>query len=121
MLPSGGYSIYSSYSIHDTSLFSSIFLLNCLFCSIIVNKFNYLNKITSEVVKLTIAITHSNISRALVYHKSKEYSLFYISAELSSFGRMWPKISLTAPTNRPTRFVTYFTSIEISLNLVDIQ
>ena len=39
------------------------FLQNCLFCLIIVNKSNYFNKITSEVVKLSITKTHSDISR----------------------------------------------------------
>ena len=64
---------------YEILLSSSIFLQNCLFCSIIVNKSDYLNKITSEVAKLVITITHSNISRghnplgilSKVYNKSE--------------------------------------------------
>ena len=43
--------------------FQAFFLQNCLSCSIIVNKSNYLNKITSEVAKLALTITHSDIAR----------------------------------------------------------
>ena len=92
-----------------------------------MNKSNYLNRITSEVVNLAITITHSGISRghspfgilskvylkfensantpALsdsrlgIHRKSKEYNLFYTCAKLCSFGRICPNISLTAPTN----------------------
>ena len=42
--------------------FQAFFLQYYLFRSIIVNKSNYLNNITSEVAKLTITITHSDIS-----------------------------------------------------------
>ena len=44
-------------------IFGHFFLQIFVFCLIIVNKSNYLNKITSEVAKLAITITHSDISR----------------------------------------------------------
>ena len=38
-------------------------------------------------------------SRLGIHLKSKEYNMFYICAKFGSFGRIYPKISLTAPTN----------------------
>ena len=106
--------------------FETFFLQDCFFCSIIVNKSSYLSKITSEIAKLPKPITHSDISRghsslgilSKVYLKSEWRpswillihrpwaipvlasiaNLFYICAKLCSFGRICPRISLTAPT-----------------------
>ena len=44
-------------------IFKHFVLQNCFFCSIIVKKSNYLNKITSGVAELAITITHSYTSR----------------------------------------------------------
>ena len=62
--PSGRHLTHSHVrSSMKPNYFQAFCLLNCLFCLRIVNKSNYLNKIASEVAKLAITITHSNISR----------------------------------------------------------
>ena len=43
----------------------------------------------------TPALSDSSLG---IHRKSKEYNLFYICAKFCSFGRICPKISLTAPT-----------------------
>ena len=95
--------------------FQAFFLQNCLFCLII----QCIPQIWMAAILDFANKPALRDSRLGIHRKLKEYNLFYMYAKFSSFGRICPKISLTAPTITHRTYLDRYNACNIDLHHVD--